>query len=140
MTDAVARRGLSRALAKWRPQRRQVGVCAMIFAGLIVVSCKYTANQRPPIDALEGKLKIGASTQQEVIAMLGQPNGNGGSFLPIDEKSRKTLSYYFEEGTVNSDSGRVAITANRVFLWVYIDQDRYDGYMWFTTTISGQAH
>ncbi len=140
MTDTMARWVPKRAVGQWRAQRRRFGVYAMILAGLFVASCKYTANQRPPIDALEGKLKIGASTQQDVIAVLGKPNGTGGSFLPIDEKPRTALSYYFEEGNLNSNSGTVDITANRLFLWVYIDQGRYDGYMWFTTTISGEMH
>jgi len=34
-------------------------------------------------------------------------------------------SYYYEEGTLKD--------ARRIFLFVYFDQDMYDGYMWFSS-------
>ena len=137
MIAAGRRRGLMQAPGRWRGLGRVLAVCGVILVSMIPASCKYTANQRPPIDALETTLKIGISTQQDVIAVLGKPSGKGGSFLPVDDKSRSALSYYYEEGTVNAESGRVHVVTNRVFLWVYIGHDRYDGYMWFTTLATG---
>jgi hypothetical protein len=110
---------------------------------MFVAACSevsYTANERPPIAALEGVLKIGTSTRHDVIAALGKPDGTGSIFLPIDAKPRDTLSYYFEAGKMTGSSGTVYGTAHRTFLWVYFDHDRYDGYMWFTTTLSGGTH
>ena len=129
--------GISRGFAK------PVATCIVLPSAILVGACSevsYTANERPPIAALEGTLKIGGSTQHDVIAALGKPNGKGSIFLPVDAKPREMLSYYFEEGKLTASSGAVYGTAQRTFLWVYFDQDRYDGYMWFTTTLSGGAH
>jgi len=113
---------------------------AVLIPAMFVAACteiSYTANERPPISALEGTLKIGESTRHDVIAALGKPDGTGSIFLPIDAGPRDTLSYYFEEGKMTASSGTVYGTAHRTFLWVYFEHDRYDGYMWFTTTLSG---
>ena len=124
------------------PARQRLKAAAALAATLtflLVAACKYSANDRPNVEALEGRLKMGVSSKDEIIAALGKPSGAGGFYLPIDAKARSTLSYYFEEGDVNASGGAVYIRANRVFLWVFLDHDRYDGYMWFNTTISGSG-
>ncbi len=45
--------------------------------------------------------------------------------LLIDPKPRAMWTYYCEEGDLKD--------SRRIFLFVYFDQDRFDGYMWFST-------
>ena len=81
-------------------------------------------GNRPNTDALEMSLRLGESRRADVLAVLGEPFGKGRAMLPIDPKPRTVWSYYYEEGTLKD--------ARRIFLWVYFDQDIYDGYWWFS--------
>ena len=83
------------------------------------------AGSRPNIDVLEKSLRMGQSTPADVAAALGEPNGKGRVMLPIEAKPRTMWSYYYEEGTLED--------ARRMVVFVYFDQDRYDGYMWYSS-------
>ncbi|MEE9123908.1 MAG: hypothetical protein V3U14_05340 [candidate division NC10 bacterium] len=82
-------------------------------------------GKRPDTDVLEKSLRLGESTRADVRTALGQPSGKGRAMLPFDLKPRTMWSYYYEEGDLKE--------ARRIFLFVYFDQDRYDGYMWFSS-------
>jgi hypothetical protein len=41
------------------------------------------------------------------------------------EEPRTMWSYYYEEGDLKD--------MRRIFLFVYFDRDKYDGYMWFSS-------
>ena len=82
-------------------------------------------GNRPDTDVLEESLRLEESTRADVLAVLGLPYGKGRVMLPIDTKPRTIWSYYYEEGDLKD--------ARRIFLFVYFDQDRYDGYMWFSS-------
>ncbi|MFQ5539140.1 MAG: hypothetical protein ACE5FB_01970 [Candidatus Binatia bacterium] len=82
-------------------------------------------GNRPDTDVLEESLRLEESTRADVLAVLGLPHGKGRTMLPFDTKSRTIWSYYYEEGDLKD--------ARRMFLFVYFDQDRYDGYMWFSS-------
>jgi hypothetical protein len=86
---------------------------------------RFVAGSRPNIDVLEKSLRMGESTAADVSAALGEPSGKGRAMLPIESKPRTMWSYYYEEGTLEDD--------RRIFLFVYFDQDRYNGYMWFSS-------
>ena len=83
------------------------------------------AGTRPNIAALEQRLIVGQSSVDDVIAVLGKPNGKGMSSLPSEQASRPMWSYYYEEGSLKDD--------RRTFLFVFINRDRYDGYLWFSS-------
>ncbi len=82
-------------------------------------------GKRPDTDVLEKSLRLGESTRADVRTALGQPSGKGRAMLPFDLKPRTMWSYYYEEGDLKE--------ARRIFLFVYFDQDRYAGYMWFSS-------
>jgi hypothetical protein len=104
---------------------------------LFVVGCteiSYKAGTEPNVDVLETSLRIGKSTQADVLAMLGKPNGKGVTMLPIDAEARKMWSYYYEEGIVRAtDSGNINADMRRKFLFIYFHDEWYDGYMWFSS-------
>jgi hypothetical protein len=99
----------------------------MLCASLLLGGCSINirAGHRPDVDLLEKKLRLKESTSADVILALGQPFGKGRLMFPIDPKPRTLWSYYYEEADMND--------ARRLFLFVFFDQDRYDGYMWVSS-------
>ena len=81
-------------------------------------------GNRPDISALDN-LTIGQSAEIEVRSALGEPYGTGLSYLPFQESPRDMWSYYYEEGTLEDD--------RRTFLFVYMKDVVYDGYMWLSS-------
>jgi len=110
--------------------------CALA-AALFVSACseiRYEAGRRPDVSGLDENLTFGASTAEDVRAALGPPSGGGMIMLPIDGESREVWSYYYESGHMQVlDSGTVDANMRRLFLFVYFDEGRYDGYMWFSS-------
>jgi hypothetical protein len=88
-------------------------------------SVKWRAGTPVRIDALGLNLTISESTAAEVAAELGTPYGTGKSMLPFQDAPRTLWTYYYEEGTVEDD--------RRIFLFVFLDDGIYDGYMWFSS-------
>ncbi|MFQ5656260.1 MAG: hypothetical protein ACE5G5_01815 [Candidatus Methylomirabilales bacterium] len=111
--------------------RRSVGTVVfgliIAVAALLATGCNVQVRmgKRPDLRALEDSLVIGESTAADVSAVLGQPQGVGRSMLPIASKPRTMWFYHYAEGTL--ENGR------QVFVFVYFDKDRYDGYMWFSS-------
>ena len=85
------------------------------------------AGSRPNTDVLEKSFSLGESTRADVVSVLGEPSGKGRAELPMDPK-RRTISiwsYFYMEATQQEARG--------MWLFVYFDEDRYDGYMWFSS-------
>ncbi len=112
-------------------------VCVTLALALVAVGCseiRYKTSAGPNIDVLEESLQIGESTPADVLAVLGKPNGEGVTMLPVDADARKMWSYYYEEGSVRVlDGGHIDADMRRTFLFIYFDDDSYDGYMWFSS-------
>jgi len=93
----------------------------------------------------------------DVLQVLGKPNGKGGFMLPTDITGRKTWSYFYENGFIDMETTRgtsrasnkvfgqprllpktninISGKSTRTFLFIYFDSsDKYDGYMWFSGT------
>ncbi len=111
----------------------------LLAFGLVIVSSvavsgcisgRMEMGRRVDPARLETSLRIGESTRADVLAALGQPNGRGRGLLPIDATVKTVWSYYYEESTIESNELK---DSRRMFLWVYLDGDRYDGYMWFSS-------
>lgn len=79
---------------------------------------------------LESGLTVGQSTAEDVRRVLGEPVGVGREFLPHHSRARTVWSYHFEEGQVSlAGSG----DSRRIFMWVFLDDARYDGYLWVSS-------
>ena len=122
-------------------------VCLALLATLGACSeSRYTVNKQPDLAKLENELTVGKSTEQDVVAALGQPSGKGGMFVPIAPEPRNMFSYYFENGKVRLyyvEGGKVReakpVTAQveRTRLYVWFDHGIYEGYMWMTSSMDG---
>ena len=108
-----------------------IGSYLLVMAILISIalsgcSINVRAGRRPDVQLLEKNLRLRESTSADVLAALGEPFGKGKAMLPVLHSTPKVLwSYYYEEASMKD--------ARRIFLFVFFDQDRYDGYMWFSS-------
>lgn len=107
----------------------RIGLLSLgILLSVLVEACVFVEpriGNRPNTDLLETSLRMGESKQADVLAALGQPSGEGNLMLPIDSKPRTIWSYYYQD----HQGGHL----RRIFLFVFFNQDRYDGYMWFSS-------
>jgi hypothetical protein len=101
---------------------------AVLFCGC--ANIHYLFGNKLDLSALEERLIFGKSTSSDVIKEFGEPFGKGKEWAPMTVKQRTMWTYYYE-------AGRVAIPGKsdtcRLFLFVYLDGDLYDGYMWFSS-------
>src|SRR5512144_1339717 len=81
---------------------------------------------------LDSVLRPGVSTQQDVIAALGEPYGKGGALLPFHDRPRITWTYFAERGSVDMSLG---MNDERTYCFVFFAGDKFDSYMWFTSTL-----
>ena len=112
-----------------RPDLRRIGIrgaCILLIGALLAgCSIKMRVGNNPDIPALERELIPGVSTRGQITAALGTPFGEGRALMPFHDKPRDVLSYYYEEGTLEDD--------RRIFLFVFVHEGKYEGYMWFSS-------
>jgi hypothetical protein len=107
-----------------------LGVIATIGCAALVTGCAsiVVRGGRPLQTAgWQEALHVGTSTREEVMRVLGEPIGQGRALLPVDvgEDPRTVWTYYYEEATMED--------ARRLFLFVFLNGERYDGYLWFSS-------
>lgn len=102
----------------------------LFLTATVLVGCgeiKVLAGKRVNPSLLESKLTMGQSTSEDIQTVLGEPLGVGRDLLPFQSQSRTIMSYYFEESQA-SLSGEA--DSKRIFVWVFVKDGRYDGYLW----------
>jgi len=107
--------------------RLAVKIALLIVATAAISACvdiKIRAGNEIDLQALQ-VLRIGESTSDDVQAILGAPFGTGRSYLPFQAEPIEIWSYYYELGTMSDD--------RRTFLFVYLDNGVFDGYMWMSS-------
>jgi hypothetical protein len=82
-------------------------------------------GRHPDVSRLETALQPKVSTRSDVLSVLGEPRNTGGAMLPNHDAPRDMWVYYYEEGS--------QVDGRRIFLFVFIFEDSYDGYMWFSS-------
>jgi hypothetical protein len=91
-------------------------------------------------DILETSLHLGRSDMDDVLQVLGKPNGKGGFMLPSDPVGRTTWSYFYDKISAEIYENYLEGEGTRIFLFIYFDSnDKYDGYMWFSGTTDIEA-
>jgi len=126
--------GWARARRSGTPQRvsdrlPKIGLFNLVIVfSLLVGACadiRLRMGNRPNTDVLETSLRVKESTRADVLGALGEPSGKGRAMLPFDTKPKTTWSYYYGEGSMKD--------SRQMLLFVYFDEDLYDGYMWFSS-------
>ncbi len=109
---------------------------AVVFLAAAVAGCALDIDihvgSRPNLPAIEQRLHVGQSTTDDVLAVLGPPKGKGLAMLPIDHKQRTMWSYMYLEIPVQT-GGETRGDIRSLILFVFFDQDRYAGYLWFSS-------
>ena len=126
------------AAFRWQGVMQFVVLLTVVVVTLVISGCaeiNIRFGNRPDPAALETSLRIGESTSADVLRVLGKPYGHGKEMLPVMGKHgvmtparkqpRDILAYYYEEATLED--------SRRIILYVYLDADRYDGYLWFSS-------
>jgi hypothetical protein len=112
-------------------RRRTFGVIVTAIVGSVLltgcVSISMRSGQPLKNTGWQEALQVGTSTREDVIEVLGQPVGQGRALLPVDtsDEARTVWTYYYEEATMQD--------ARRLFLFVFLDGELYDGYLWFSS-------
>ncbi len=138
--DPSVRTRVEKALvqpARWIGARMISGCLAMSLLALAsgqLAGCgpiQVRAGKKPDVAVLNKSLQIGNATQQGVLAVLGKPDGRGRSMMPWQSSPRTVWTYYYEEGLI--DLGGENSDDRRIFLFLFFDGDRFDGYLWFSS-------
>ena len=123
---------MTHALSNKRPwlsgagrSRALIALVLLAATGLAGCTVKMRAGSKPDMSALKQELIPGKSTRQQARTALGRAYGAGRALMPFHDEARDVLTYYYEEGTLEDD--------RRLFLFVFFDEDRYEGYMWFSS-------
>lgn len=116
---------------------RRLGLACLVLliAAVGCVSGRMVMGVPPRVERLERELQIGKSTADDVRRVLGEPDGRGESSLGIHDGHRTVWSYYYE---FSDFSGSEVERWGRTFLWVYLDGQVYDGYLWFSSVTGSE--
>ncbi len=93
-----------------------------VFAVLAVVpsACTFQGGSLPHTERF-AELRAGVSTKEDVRSTLGDPRGNGAARFTSELEIREIWLYHY------------AIHADVATLLVFFNENRYDGYVWFST-------
>lgn len=114
--------------------RTSAGAIWLVLVTLTVGGCgtvEIQAGKRFNPALLEQSLRAGVSTPDEVQAALGEHYGRGRALMPFHETERTVWTYFYERGTIDMSTSQM--TDRRVYLFVFMAEDRFDGYMWFAS-------
>ena len=108
-------------------------VCAMAIVALsaYVSGCFSASYGTMPLTDRLDQLEIGKSERADVLLVLGEPRGEGGAEL-IQQRGRPREAWYYEYVTGSSTMGG-STTIRLKMLVVFFENDKYDGYMWFSS-------
>jgi hypothetical protein len=113
----------------------QGGLSAILLT-MAVAGCAFDINvragRRPDLAALDQRLRLRQSTTDDVLAVLGPPQGKGNAMLPVDLQPRIAWSYSYGQGSVQT-GGETRGDMRNLLLFVFFEKDRYEGYLWFSS-------
>jgi hypothetical protein len=116
-----------------RNRRKRIGIVLVPGAVALALAGPAASAERFPLaQTLDAKLVRGKSTKAEVLLLLGEPHGSGGTRLPTDRAVRDI--WYYEDNRV---SGTFSLTMDQKVFLVFFRGDRYDGYLWFRNRAEG---
>jgi len=125
-------------------ERRQIEVTGLVVFMLGVLlfswSCTSATSKTgfiPDVHLVDTELKAGVSTKEDVQALLGKPNGDGGAVLPTGHIPNDVWFYNLIEASAQSSGGANRMDVQMEVLLIFFNQEVYDGHMWFKDFTSG---
>lgn len=101
-----------------------LGVLCLLVAGCAVPS--YEFGTPPPTSALS-TLTPTVSTDTDVLKVIGTPQGRG-VIEHVPNVRPRTLWFYYYVTTIDTK-------VEGKYLFVFLDEDRFEGYLWFTSNL-----
>lgn len=120
-----------------KPMTRTLARCLVLALAVSLSACgtiRIEAGAPFDPERLESTLTPGISTQLDVKNALGEPYGKGGAYLPFHDSPHTAWTYFFERGNV--DIGKGDMNDERIYLFVFFAKDKFDSYMWFTSSLT----
>jgi hypothetical protein len=104
---------------------------ATLIAGCGTIN--YRAGESFDPLRLKHDLQSGVSDSAQVTSVLGKPNGTGRAMMPYHDAPRTVWTYYYADGGVDTGSGK--IHEDRRYLFVFLNDGVFEGYMWFNSKL-----
>jgi len=112
----------------------QIKTTGLLVALLLLSGCaptQFQMGRHVDPTALEETLVIGTSTMADVLSAMDEPDGVGRYTSPVTFENGPLWTYCYEEATMQE--------ARRIFVFVYFKDEKYAGYMWFSS-LNVSAH
>jgi hypothetical protein len=106
----------------------QIKTTGLLVALLLLSGCaptQFQMGRHVDPTALEETLVIGTSTMADVLSVMDEPDGVGRYMSPVTFENGPLWTYCYEEATMQE--------ARRIFVFVYFKDEKYAGYMWFSS-------
>lgn len=108
--------------------RRWLACSAVGLASVILLAgCMSIRYGSSPRTERLATLTTGVSSRADVLLALGEPRGRGVVRQSVDLPPRTIWCYEYTE----AKGSRIGLK----MLLVFFNQDRYDGYLWFSETV-----
>ena len=110
-----------------RPGWKRVAAVCLLPLILQLSGCveiSVVAGTDTDFERIGDRLVMGESTEHEVVGTLGRPYGRGREWAPPSNQPRDVLTYYYEISDLKEST--------REFLFVFLDEGVFDGYLWFS--------
>lgn len=117
----------------WNRKASGIGRLSIVIVIVIFTSgctnMKFKAGKQVDPGVIGKTLHLKESTTTDVLNVLGEPFGKGKAMLPVAHETPRTMwTYFYEQGDMKDSRG--------MYLFVFFDQGRYDGYMWFSSLVN----
>lgn len=110
-------------------------ICVMALAACAETPQRFsTAEAFRDTRLLETQLKKGISTMEDVRRLLGNPTGSGAVFLASVQPKPQEIWFYqdIELTDIKASSGQVDVKIRQQILVVFVRDQLFDGFMWFS--------
>lgn len=118
----------------------RAALAGLAFMALGTVPVPSAADEFPEVRHIETSLSRGVSTQRDVQAVLGVPDGIGNAVFPPDYRHHDVWFYEDIEILGMTTEGDVTkLGVRQQILIVFFDAGRFDGFAWSSSTLPGDV-
>ncbi|MBK0399396.1 hypothetical protein H0I76_09355 [Limibaculum sp. M0105] len=126
--------------APTRTRMARAGLAGLAAAVLGTAPTPSAADEFPEVGRIETSLSRGVSTQREVQALLGVPDGIGNSVFPPDYRRHDVWFYEDIELLGMTTEGEITkVGVRQQILLVFFHDGRFDGFAWSSSTLPGDV-
>ncbi len=108
--------------------------CALLLAACAAPARHASVDVFRDTRVLESRLQRGVSTLDEVRQLLGEPTGAGAVLLPGFPQAPQEIWFYqdIELTDMQAVQDRLDLQVRQQVLIVFVRENRFDGFMWFS--------